>query len=83
MAQMKLVLSRLMVSTVWVVIMTGVGAFLGAIAGALLELALQALLGIGSADQVIPAVMLAGGGWAFLWAMRVAIIHRQVPSRTI
>ena len=81
MAHMKLVLGRLMVSTVWIVIMTGVGAFLGAIAGALLELSLQALLGIGSPAIIITAVMLAGGGLAFLWATRIAILHRQVPSR--
>ena len=83
MAHMKLVLGRLMVSTVWIVIMTGVGAFFGAIAGALLELGLQAMLGIGSPALIIPAVMLAGGGWAFLWATRIAILHRQVPSRLI
>jgi hypothetical protein len=82
MAHWKLVLSRLMVSTVWVVIMTGLGGFLGAIAGALIELGLQALLGIGSPDQVIPAVILAGSGWAFLWAMHVAIVHRQVTQKS-
>jgi hypothetical protein len=85
MAHWKLVFNRLMVSTVWVVIMTGLGGFLGAIAGALIELTLQALLGFGSADQIIPAVILAGSGGAFLWAMHVAIVHRQVarkaPSR--
>jgi|SwirhisoilCB1_FD_contig_21_776506_length_299_multi_5_in_0_out_0_1 hypothetical protein len=79
----KLLLSRLMFSTIWVVIITGLGAFLGAIVGVIVDLMLQALLGMPVPDAMVPAIMLAGSGWAFLWAMRVAIVHRsvKVPSR--
>ena len=83
MAHWKELLSRLMFSTVWVLVLTGLGGFLGAIAGAVLELMLQAFLGFSAAGEVIPLVMLAGGGWAFLWALREAIVHRQVPSRIV
>ncbi len=81
MAHWKLLLSRLMFSTIWVVILTGLGAFLGAIVGVIVDLMLQALLGMPAPDQVVPAIMLAGSGWAFLWAMRVAIVHRSVVGK--
>ena len=81
MAQWKAVVSRLMFSTAWVGFLAALGGFLGAIAGAVAELMLQALLGMSAPYQVIPAFIIAGGGWAFLWALRVAILHRQVPFK--
>jgi hypothetical protein len=83
MAHWKLLLGRLMFSTLWVVIITGLGAFLGAIVGVIADLMLQALLGMPVPDEMVPAIMLAASGWAFLWAMRVAIVHRsvKVPSQ--
>jgi len=83
MAHWKGLLSRLMFSTVWVLVLTALGGFLGAIAGAVLELMLQAFLGVSAAMEVLPLAIVASGGWAFLWALREAIVHRQVPSRII
>src|SRR5206468_2353858 len=81
MAHWKWWLSRLMVSTVWVVVLTGLGGFLGGIVGVVLELALRALLGTLAPDQVLFAAILLGSGWAFLWALREAIVHRPAADK--
>ena len=78
-------LGRIAFSLIWIGVLTALGGFLGAIAGAVVELALRALWGGGAPLEVIPLIMLVGSGWAFLWALREAIAHRQVgqevPSR--
>lgn len=75
----KQLLGRLALSTASLTVIAGLGGFLGAICGAIVELMLQAVLGLALAPfLVIPGFLFLGISLSLAWGIAVLYQHRTV-----
>ncbi|HMA38321.1 MAG TPA: hypothetical protein VKY74_27990 [Chloroflexia bacterium] len=82
MSYWKQILGRLALSTASLAIIAGLGGLLGAICGAILELILQAILGLAVPPlAVVPLFVLLGLALSLIWGLTILV--QNWPQRVV
>ncbi len=77
MASWKATLARLLLSTASLTILASLGALIGAVGGAVVELMLQAIVGLAVPPlTVIPPCMAVGLLGGVIWGLTILVQHR-------